>query len=196
MDRRRRQRVRRRTLRLAGAAGTASMALLGAELLVLGRRRTPREVATVLREGYRAGTTNEAALLNLFLAFVGTFGAARAVTHLIHAEIGPLRNVHVGSRHIHHFVPGIGLSLLAGGGSIVLRHEGVDHWLALPFGAGAALIVDEAALLLELEDVYWSDEGVVSVQAALATAALLAMLALIARVALRGDRVVPASASA
>jgi len=192
----RRHRSARRTRRLAGAAAVASTALFAGEFAVLARRRTPREAAAALRQGYRTGTANEAALLNLFLAFVGTFGVARAVTHLIHANVGPLRNVHVGARHIHHFVPGIGLSLLAGGASIVVRHEGVDHWLAVPFGAGAALVLDEAALLLELEDVYWSEEGVVSVQAALGTVALLATLALTARMLRRGERVVPASASA
>jgi hypothetical protein len=69
-----------------------------------------------------------------------------------------------------------------------LRHEGLDHWLALPFGAGAALVLDEAALLVELEDVYWSEEGVLGVQAGLATVALLASLALAVRMVRRGER--------
>jgi hypothetical protein len=185
--RQRKRRARRLTLRLAGAAAGAS-ALVAAELLVVARRRGPRGAAEALREGYRAGTANEAALMNLFLAFVATFGAARTVTALIRAEVGPLRNVHVGSRHIHHFVPGIGLSLLSGGASIALRHEGLDQWLALPFGAGAALVLDEAALLVELEDVYWSEEGVLGVQAGLATVALLATLALAVRMVRRGER--------
>jgi hypothetical protein len=186
--RQRKRRARRLTLRLAGAAVGASSALVAAELLVVARRRGPRGAAEALREGYRAGTANETALMNLFLAFVATFGAARTVTALIRAEVGPLRNVHVGSRHIHHFVPGIGLSLLSGGASIALRHEGLDHWLALPFGAGAALVLDEAALLVELEDVYWSEEGVLGVQAGLATVALLASLALAVRMVRRGER--------
>lgn len=129
-------------------------------------------------------------MLHVFLAFVATFGTARGATHLIHAKVGPLHDLHVGSRHIHHFVPGIGISLLAGGASIVVRHEGVDQWLAVPFGAGAALVLDEAALLLSLEDVYWSEEGVLSVQAALAAVALLATLALTARMVRRGERAV------
>jgi hypothetical protein len=186
--RQRKRRTRRRTLRLAGAAAGASGALAAAELLVVARRRGPRGAAEALREGYRSGTANELAVMNLFLAFIATFGAARAVTAMIRAEIGPLGDVHVGSRHIHHFVPGIGLSLLSGGASIALRHEGVDHWLALPFGAGAALVLDEAALLVELEDVYWSEEGVLGVQAGLGTAAVLASLALVVRMVRRGER--------
>ena len=165
-----------------------STALLAGELLVLTRRRGPRGAAAAVREGYRRGTANETALLNLFLAFGATFAGARAITALIRADVGPLRNVHVGSRHIHHFVPGIGLSLLAGGASIALRHEGVEQWLALPFGAGAALVLDEAALLVELEDVYWSEEGVLGVQAGLAAVALLATLALTVRMLRRGER--------
>lgn len=186
--RQRRRDVRRRTFRLAGAAATASTALIGGELLALARRRGPRAAVATLREGYRSGTANETALMNLFLSFVGTFGTARAVTGLIRAEIGPLRNMHVGSRHVHHFVPGIGLSLLAGGASIAVRHEGTDQWLAFPFGAGAALVLDEAALLVALEDVYWTDEGVLGVQAGLATISLLATLALVVRAVRRGEQ--------
>ena len=39
-----------------------------------------------------------------------------------------------------------------------------NKYLALPFGIGVALVLDESALLLELEDVYWTEEGVLSVQ--------------------------------
>jgi hypothetical protein len=186
----------RRTRRLALAAGAACSALAGGEFLFVARRHGPRDAAAVLREGYRAGTANEAAMLNLFLAFGATFGAARAVTSLIRAEVGPLRNIHVGSRHIHHFVPGIAVSLLAGGASIALRHEDMDRWLALPFGAGAALVLDEAALLLELEDVYWSEEGAVSIQAALGAMTVLATLALMARALRRGEQALPPAAGA
>jgi hypothetical protein len=186
--RRRRQRTRQLTLRLAGAATLSSTALVAGEFAWIARRRGARETAAALRDGYRAGTANETALMNLFLAFGGAFGAARAITALIRAEIPPLRNVRIGRRHIHHFVPGIGLCLLSGGASIVLRHEGVDHWLAVPFGAGAALVLDETALLVELEDVYWSEEGVLGVQAGLGTVALLATLALTVRMVRRGER--------
>ena len=196
MRHRRRQATARRTRALAIAAGATTAALVGAELVRALRRETPRQAVTALREGYRAGTANEAALLNLFIAFCVTFGGTRAITHLIRARVGPLRNVRIGSRHIHHFVPGILVSFLAGGASIALRREGADQWLALPFGAGAALVLDEAALLLELEDVYWSEEGVLSVQAALGTVAALGALALAARMLRRGERVMHATATA
>ena len=52
-----------------------------------------RETVGVVRAGYQAGSANEAAALNLFVAFGVTFVAARAVTHSIRRGVGPLRNV-------------------------------------------------------------------------------------------------------
>jgi hypothetical protein len=195
---------RRRTRSLAAAAGTATGGLLAAEVLRVWRRgqaptpRRPsdllrgggiaaRETVAVVRAGYRAGSANEMAVLNLFIAFGGTFGVARAVTHSIRRGLGPWRNVEIGRRHIHHFVPGILLALLAGGLSITLRHEQLDHWLALPFGAGAALIADETALLVELNDVYWSDQGALSIDVSLGAITTLACLALLVRLVRRGE---------
>jgi hypothetical protein len=42
------------------------------------------------------------------VAFLGGFGAARAVTHAIRRGVGPFRNLAVGGRHLHHLVFGIG----------------------------------------------------------------------------------------
>jgi hypothetical protein len=47
--------------------------------------------------------------------------------------------------------------------------------------------LDESALLLELEDVYWTEEGVLSVQVALTGMTVLASLALARRVLRRGE---------
>ena len=84
-------------------------------------------------------------------------------------------------------MPGIVLAFLAGGTSVVSRNEALDQWLAIPFGAGIALTLDESALLLELEDVYWSEQGVLSVQITLSAIALLAALALSRRLLRRGE---------
>jgi hypothetical protein len=201
---RRRPAGRGRTRSLAAAAGTATIALVVAEVLHIWRRGeapTPahprdvlrgggiaaRETVQVVHAGYRAGSANEMAVLNLFVAFGATFGAARAVTHSIRRGMGPWRNVKVGRRHIHHFVPGIVLALISGGLSIALPHEQLDHWLALPFGAGAALIADETALLIELNDVYWSDKGVLSIDVSLGTLTTLAGLTLLVRLVRRGE---------
>src|SRR3954465_11709668 len=197
-------RRRRRTRSLAAAAGTATVGLVAAEVLHVWRRGgapTPgrprdlvrgggiaaRETVAVVRAGYRAGSANEMAVLNLFIAFGGTFCVAGRGPPPIPRALGPWRNVQIGRRHIHHFVPGILLALLAGGLSITLRHEQLDHWLPVPFGAGAALIADETALLVELNDVYWSDQGVLSIDVSLGAITTLACLALFVRLVRRGE---------
>ena len=60
--------------------------------------------------------------------------------------------------------------------------------LAIPLGVGIGLTFDESALLLELEDVYWTREGLVGVQITLATASLLAASMLALRILRRGER--------
>ena len=116
----------------------------------------------------------------------------RATAHLIRVRgrYGPFRDVFVADRHIHHFVPGILLTLVAGGASIVSRDEELDRWLAIPFGVGAALTLDESALLLELDDVYWTERGAVSVEIALASLAIVSSLGLVSRLLRRGEQVV------
>ena len=102
-----------------------------------------------------------------------------------------------GGGHIHHFVPGIGLAFATGGAGGRLAPRGpATRWLALPFGAGVALTLDESALLLKLDDVYWTEEGIVSVQIGFATLAILSALALALRVLRRGEAVVLEGATA
>lgn len=161
-----------------------------ADVLAAGREAAI-ETVEVAVEGYRTGSRRENALLNVLISFSLTLGAVRLSTHLIRAsggKLGPFRNVRIGRRHIHHFVPGIVVAFLAGGTSVVWRDERLDPWLALPFGAGVALTLDESALLLELDDVYWTERGVVSVQIALGAMALLSTAALALRVLRRGER--------
>jgi hypothetical protein len=148
------------------------------------------ETAEVAIVGYREASTRENALLNLLASFVITFISVRSVTYVLRERpsFGPFRNLKVGQRHIHHFVPGITLAFASGGVAIVTRNETLERWMALPFGAGMGLTLDESALLLELDDVYWSEEGILSVQITLAVTALLAATALAARVLLRGEQ--------
>ena len=150
------------------------------------------ETAEVAKTGYRATPTRENAMFNLLTSFVATFLAARAVTTLLRgrATVGPFRDLMFGRRHIHHFVPGIVIAFAAGAAAIVTRDEDLEPWLAILFGAGMGLTMDESALLLELDDVYWSEEGVVSVQITLAVTALLASVALATRFLRRGEQVV------
>ena len=148
-----------------------------------------RQSVEVAVEGYRTSSTRENALLNLLGSFVITFGLVRTSTWIIrsYGEVGPFREVVIGRRHIHHFVPGILLAFLTGGWALVSESETTERWLAIPFGIGAALTLDESALLLGLEDVYWSEEGILSVQITLATMGLLGAAAIVRRTLRRGE---------
>jgi hypothetical protein len=100
------------------------------------------------------------------LAFLFTFIVVRTYTRL-----GRIRGWQSGSVrgvHLHHLVPGIVASLGAAAAIIAFR-PGDDSMLSLSilFGVGAALTLDEFALLLHLEDVYWEQEGRSSIEAIL-----------------------------
>jgi hypothetical protein len=207
--RRRRVRAERRTWALGVGALALTAGVLGTELARVWRRgdaplpgqepdvfasaegvaRQTFEVAVV---GYREGSITENALFTLLTSFTVSFAMIRASTHSIRARgtFGPFRPLVLGERrmHIHHFVPGIVLALVAGGASILTRDERLDPILAIPFGIGAALTLDESALLLKLDDVYWTEEGIVSVQISLAALAMVSALALAMRVLRRGEQ--------
>jgi hypothetical protein len=142
-----------------------------------------RRAVRVMREGYAVSRTRENSLFNLLASFSVTFGVTRGITWYIreHGGLGPIQNVIVGKRHIHHFVPGGILAMSAGAGAIAMKGDRADKYLALPFGIGVALVLDESALLLELEDVYWTEEGVLSVQIVFAAMAMLAAVAYLIR---------------
>lgn len=141
--------------------------------------------------GYQDVSPRETATFNLLASFVLTFVSVRTVAWKLRGRdrVGPFRNFVIGRRHIHHFVPGILIAFGSGAAAIVTRDEKLEPKLAIPFGAGMGLTLDESALLLELEDVYWSPEGVLGVQISLAVTALLGTLILGVRFIRRGERV-------
>jgi len=147
------------------------------------RKAKALEAVAVLREGYAVSRTRENSLFNMLASFTVAFGITRGITWTIRSKggIGPIKDVVVGDRHIHHFLPGGILALAAGGVAIGTKGEKLDKYLAFPFGVGVALVLDESALLLELDDVYWTEEGVLSVQIAFAAIALLSALAYLIR---------------
>jgi hypothetical protein len=75
-------------------------------------------------------------------------------------------NVTPGGTHIHHIVFGLAFMCVGGIGGLAVQdpRSGWAAFTASLFGVGAALVLDEFALVLHLEDVYWSDEGRLSVQ--------------------------------
>ena len=196
LRRRRHLRAERGTQALTGAAVFATVAVMVAEwrrLRALHPEEQPaetlREAVDIVAAGYRSGTARENALFNLLSAFSATFGLARLSTWSIRRRgtAGPFRNLKVRDRHVHHFIPGIVMAFVAGGVSVASKSETLDAWLAVPFGAGVALTLDESALLLELDDVYWSELGIVSVQITLTAMLMLSGLALGLRLLRRGE---------
>ncbi|RFU83178.1 hypothetical protein DY218_29085 [Streptomyces triticagri] len=116
-------------------------------------------------------------LLLALSAFVLTFLATRVVTRMIRAGRGPFRNVQTGGLHIHHVVPGVLLTVIGGFGAIAGGRHGFGSMVAaVLFGMGVGLVLDEFALILHLDDVYWSEAGRQSVEAVVLTAALVALM--------------------
>jgi hypothetical protein len=99
----------------------------------------------------------------MFVAILITFLLTRTVTRLIRSGSGGgagLGNVHIGGNHIHHQV--FGILIMIGTGILLVSQmphgAGLDG-AAAAFGVGIALTVDEFALWLHLEDVYWTARG-------------------------------------
>lgn len=118
------------------------------------------------------------ASVSFFVTFLGVRLLVFAITH----HIGPFGWVEVGGRHIHHLVWGI--LILLGVGYAWLAEIGtgstptsifLSRLLAVLYGVGAALTLDEFALWLNLANVYWSPEGRESIDAVILFGALLAI---------------------
>lgn len=199
----------KRTVVLGVVAGVSTVAVVVAEVGRVWRRGSaplPREADDLLQAaesavaetveaavaGYQDVSVVENSLFSLLAAFVATFASARAIAYLLRGRrhLGPFRNVVIGRHHIHHFVPGIALGFAAGGTAIFTNDDQLQPRLALALGVGMGLTLDESALLLELQDVYWSPEGLLGVQITLAVTALIATLALALRFARRGEQIV------
>jgi hypothetical protein len=123
----------------------------------------PSEVLQAFREELEV--EQRSAFLS-WLSFTTTFGVARTVTHAIrdvsHGEGSG--GIEVNGIHLHHYLWGI-LTVSAVGGLAVRGGEELRRHpsMAIAFGAGLALIVDEFALLVDLKDVYWAKQGRLSV---------------------------------
>lgn len=199
----------RRTIAIGVLAATMTAAAIVVEVGRVWRRGsapTPRHGTDVLqaaeeavaetveaaRVGYHEVSARENAMFNLLASFVVSFLLVRGVALLLRERrtVGPFRNVRVGGRHIHHFIPGIVLAFAAGGAGLVTRDESAESKLAVAFGAGMGMTLDESALLLELDDVYWTREGLLGVQITLAVTALMGALALGLRFLRRGEQLV------
>jgi hypothetical protein len=125
----------------------------------------------------------------LILSFLLSFLAIRASTRLMRSPKVPWwpGSVTPGGMHIHHLVFGIVMMMLSG--FFAFAEQPGSPWieiLAVIFGTGAGLTIDEFALWLYLEDVYWTKEGRSSVDAFI-VAALVACLGFLGLSPLQGD---------
>jgi hypothetical protein len=122
---------------------------------------------------------------NMFLASVSfflTFVLVRLLVASITHHIGPFSYVTMGGRHVHHLVWGILLLLATGYAQLAEVGQGDTQisifWgrlLALSYGVGAALTLDEFALWLNLDAMaYWSKQGRESIDAVVLFGAALA----------------------
>jgi hypothetical protein len=126
-------------------------------------------------------------LLCCLLAFILTFFVARSFVRLIrHRRDAGLptrwwqpRNIQVGAVHIHHVAFGVVLVLVSGLTLVTLSVDGQEPQFTVAatfFGIGAALVLDEYALILHLSDVYWEEDGRASVDAVFAAVAVAGLL--------------------
>ncbi|GAA4850993.1 phosphatidylglycerol lysyltransferase domain-containing protein [Kitasatospora terrestris] len=87
-------------------------------------------------------------------------------------------NVTPGGMHIHHVVFGQALLLICGISAFAIRGDGGQWWnlLGFGFGVGCGLVLDEFALVLHLQDVYWAEQGRTSVDAVVLAVAVIGLL--------------------
>ncbi|MCC6791295.1 MAG: hypothetical protein IT336_06415 [Thermomicrobiales bacterium] len=112
----------------------------------------------------------------ILVAFLLTFAIVRVITHAIRRGSKLVHNVETsGGLHIHHRVPGILLLLASGYLGIGLADHVPIRIVAVLFGIGAALTLDEFALWLHLEDLYWAKEGRDSIDAVVIMATIIAI---------------------
>ena len=111
----------------------------------------------------------------ILIAFVCSFGFIRTSAHMIRAQVSWWPgNVSVGGTHVHHLVWGIFAMMIFGYIGVAWQPD--SPWreiIAVFFGIGAGLTLDEFALWLNLQDVYWQQKGRQSIDAVVVTTALL-----------------------
>lgn len=135
--------------------------------------------------GWFHRTVVETGRLPLFCFFAGViagFVFIRFSVRMIRAQVKwwPGNVTPGGGLHIHHVVFGVVFMLVAGVAGLVVPDDliGWRSALAALFGIGAALVLDEFALILHLEDVYWSEKGRTSIDAVFVAVSVTGLLVL------------------
>jgi hypothetical protein len=118
--------------------------------------------------GERLDPAEQSAVMS-WAAFTATFAGLRLLTHWIRRGHGPKGGgISLGGRHFHHY--NIGIAMLSALGALGLRGAEKHRRhpaTAVAYGSANALVVDELALLLDLQDVYWAKDGRKSVDVAI-----------------------------
>jgi hypothetical protein len=125
--------------------------------------------------------TGRLPLFCFFVAFLLTFGFIRFSVRMIRAEVSWWPgNITPGGLHIHHVVFGTVAMVVGGVGGLAVPLEPIVWRVicAALFGIGTALVLDEFALILHLEDVYWAEEGRLSVDAVAVAGGVTGLLVL------------------
>jgi hypothetical protein len=125
---------------------------------------------------------HEQAVFLVLVGFLGSFAFIRMSTRIIRSESVSWWPGNVESEsgvHLHHLVFGIVTMMVAG--TLGFATDGRTPFIeicALFFGIGVGLTIDEYALWVHLEDVYWAEEGRSSVDATVIAAALMLLIVL------------------
>ena len=118
----------------------------------------------------------------VLVGFVLSFAFIRMSTRLMRSPRVPWWPGSVVSEsgvHVHHLVFGIVTMMLSGTvGFTVLGDSPYAEICAFVFGVGAGLTIDEFALWVYLEDVYWAEQGRVSIDATVIAAAAMGLIVL------------------
>ena len=117
----------------------------------------------------------------VLLAFLVSFLFIRTSARMIRAQVSwwPGNVETSGGLHLHHLVWGISLLILAGFLGFAMRPEAPWFQIAaIAFGIGSGLTLDEFALWVRLDDVYWSEQGRVSLDAVVLVAAFMGLVVL------------------
>jgi len=140
-------------------------------------------VASIFTDFYDRIAEHE--LQGLYLVLIGfllSFAFIRMSTRLMRSPKVPWWPGSIVSDsgvHLHHLVFGIVTMMVAGaGGFAAFGNSPWTEICAFAFGIGAGLTIDEFALWVYLDDVYWAKEGRSSIDATVIAAALM-LLALL-----------------